>query len=134
MIRLILVNQIKFQIKKIFGFTRKNLVFWPSEPPSPTKIQNLKNSFNQHLFSCKELLDFDGRLGIGPTLNYAIQGVIWGRNGKYRTLANKWHTFHARKRNWKHPAFSYWERLQCKKYFFVWKKNQNFITERSTIF
>ena len=39
------VNEIKFQIKKSFDLTRKNLIFWPSEPPSPTKIQNLTNSF-----------------------------------------------------------------------------------------
>ena len=43
---IVLVNEIKFQIKKIFDLTRKNLIFWPSEPPSPTKIQNLTNSFN----------------------------------------------------------------------------------------
>ena len=43
---IVLVNEIEFQIKKFFDISRKNLVFWPSESPSPTKIQNLTDSFN----------------------------------------------------------------------------------------
>ena len=50
------------------------LIFWPSEAPSPTKIQKLTNSFNWHLFSAKEPLDFDGRFGIRHTLSYATLG------------------------------------------------------------
>ena len=40
------VNENKFQIKNFFDLSRKNFVFLPSEAPSPTKIQNLANSFN----------------------------------------------------------------------------------------
>ena len=42
----VFVNKIRFQIKEIFDLSRKNFIFWPSEAPSPTKIQNLTNSFD----------------------------------------------------------------------------------------
>ena len=42
----VFINKIEFQNENFFDINRKNFVFWPSETPSPTKIQNLTNSFN----------------------------------------------------------------------------------------
>ena len=45
----VFVNEIEFQIKNFFDICIKKLVFWLSESPSPTKFQNLTNSFTSGL-------------------------------------------------------------------------------------
>ena len=42
----VFINQIEFQNENFFDINRKNFVFLSSESPTPTKIQNLTNSFN----------------------------------------------------------------------------------------